>query len=245
VFRKIRENRIYQEIADQILEAILGGELKPNDKLPSENELTGIFGVSRVTVREAIRSLEQIGVLEVRQGSQGGAYVQEIVMDDVAAQMGQILKMANLTFFHLAEARAVLEEIVLRKLKTERMNEPDFDELEKSIDEAESHFLNGRNYDRLVANFRFHAKISEMTGNPILILMHKIVLDLSMFFFEKVKPSDAMIRKTLQDHREVVDLLKKGDFERAGSVCGHHIQEVSARILEKSKEQSMLKKDRG
>ncbi len=73
MFKKIKQNRMFEVIVDQVFEAMLRGDLKPNDKLPSEKELGQIFGVSRVTVREAIRSLEQFGAIEVRQGSMGGA----------------------------------------------------------------------------------------------------------------------------------------------------------------------------
>jgi GntR family transcriptional regulator, transcriptional repressor for pyruvate dehydrogenase complex len=242
MFRKIKETRIYEDIADQILEAILRGDLKPTDKLPSENELGQIFGVSRVTVREAIRSLEQMGILEVRQGSRGGSYIREIVLDDVAIQIGRILRMTNMKFFHLAEARSFLEQMALRKLKSARIDDLDFEELDSNISTAETHFRNGRHKKRLLADFHFHAKIAEMTDNPIIILMHKTIVDLSMFFFEKVTPTNSMIEKTLEDHRKIVDLMKKGDFEQACEFCAEHIQEVSSRILEKSKGQSLLKK---
>jgi GntR family transcriptional repressor for pyruvate dehydrogenase complex len=240
MFKKVKQNRIYKDISNQILEAIFRGDLKPKDKLPSENELTKIFGVSRVTVREAIRTLEHSGVIEVRQGSLGGAYIREMDLDAVVGQIGNALRMTNVTFQHLADARATLEEIILSKSIPSKMDDEDFWRLENNIAAAESHFKENRGRERLFANFEFHTMIAEMTGNPIIIIMHKLIVDLSFYFFENVEPSVPMIQKTFEDHKKIVELLKQGEFEKASHVCSRHIREVSARIVEKSKQQSLL-----
>lgn len=242
MFKKIKQNRIYKDILNQILEAIFRGDLKPKDKLPSENELTQIFGVSRVAVREAIRALEQYGIIEVRQGSLGVAYIKEMDLDTVVGQIGNALRMTNVTFQHLADARATLEEIILSKSIPSKMDDKDFLRLENTIATAKSHFKENRSRERLLANFEFHTMIAEMTGNPIIILMHKLIVDLSFYFFENVEPSVPMIQKTFEDHNKIVKLLKQGEFKKASYICSQHIQEVSARIVEKSKQQSLLKR---
>ena len=231
---------MYENIQNQVLEAIFRGDLKPKDKLPSENELTKIFGVSRVTVREAIRALEHSGIIEVRQGSLGGAYIKEMDLDSVVGQIGSALRMTNVTFQHLADARATLEEIILSKSIPSKMDDDNFLRLENNIAAAESHFKENRNRERLITNFEFHTMIAEMTGNPIFILMHKLIVDLSFYFFENVEPSVPMIQKTFEDHKKIVQLLKQDEFEKASYICSRHIQEVSARIVEKSKQQSLL-----
>lgn len=242
MFKKIKQNRMYEEILNQVLEAIFRGDLKPKDKLPSENELTQIFGVSRVTVREALRALEQYGIIEVRQGILGGAYIKEMDLDSVVRQIGNALRMTNVTFQHLADARATLEEIILSKSIPSKMDDEVFLRLENNIATAKLHFKKNKNRERLLANFEFHTMIAEMTGNPIIILMHKLIVDLSFYFFENVEPSVPMIQKTFEEHKKIVELLKKGEFEEASCVCSEHIQEVSARIVEKSKQQSLLKR---
>ncbi|RJR20076.1 MAG: FadR family transcriptional regulator [Desulfobacteraceae bacterium] len=241
MFKKIKESRIYENIVDQVFEAILIGDLKPADKLPSENELVKIFGVSRVTVREAIRYLEQLGVLEVRQGSMGGAFVKEVDLGDIAAQMGNVLRMANVTFLHMAEARAVLEQMILGKLVHPDRTKEWVKKLLECVDRAEDHFRKKEHRERIRANFQFHGLIAELTGNPIVILMHKIIVDLSMVFFENVKPSTSMIMKTLEDHRHIAELLEQGKTQEAADICAEHIREVSGRIVDKSKTQSFLR----
>lgn len=241
MFKKVKQSRMYEEIAEQIVESILRGDLEAGDKLPPETKLSELFGVSRVTVREAILSLEQQGLVEVRQGSRGGAYIKEMDLDAVVLQVSSALRMTNVTFTHLAEARALLEEAALARMAPPDFREEDLDALERNVDEADAHFRNGENKERLLTNFRFHTMIVERTGNPILLLMHKLIVNLSLAFFENVEPTSAMIENTLEEHRKVVDLLRRGECQRAGALCRDHIRNVSKRIVEKSKRQSVLK----
>ena len=64
MLKEIRQTKLYQEVANQIEDAIISGEFKPNDKLPPERDLEGLLGVSRGTIRQSLRVLEQKGVLE-------------------------------------------------------------------------------------------------------------------------------------------------------------------------------------
>jgi DNA-binding FadR family transcriptional regulator len=241
MFKKVKQSRMYEEIADQIVEVVLRGDLKPREKLPPEMSLSEIFGVSRVTVREAILSLEQRGVVEVRQGSRGGAYIREMDLDTVVRQIRSAMRMTNLTFPHLASARAVLEEAALARMMPAKPGARDLESVEKTIDKAETHYRKGEKKERLLTNFLFHTRILEMTRNPIMILMHKLIVDLSIAFFESVEPTSAMIEETFHEHRKIVALLRERRFEEAGAFCRKHIQEVSRRIVEKSKRQSPLK----
>ena len=231
---------MYENIVNQVLEAIFRGDLQPDDKLPSEKELGEIFGVSRVTVREAIRSLEQFGVIGVRQGSLGGAYVRKMDLDAVVGQIGNALKMTNVTFPHLAKARASLEREILSELIPSKINKEDCDRLARNIDRAETHFLDKVSSKRLRTNFGFHTMLAETTENPIIILMHKVIVDLSIPFFENVEASVPMIKRTFEQHREIVELLQQRKFEEAANSCFQHIEDVSATIVEKSKKQSLL-----
>lgn len=229
-----------EDIVNQVLEAISRGDLAPDDKLPSENELSEIFGVSRVTIREAIRSLEQFGVIVVRQGSRGGAYVKKMDQEAVVNQIGNVLKMANVTFPHLAMARACLEREILVELIPSKITPEDCDRLTQNIDQAEAHFRDRDSLRRLHTNFGFHTMLAQITENPVMMLMHKVIVDLSSHFFENVEATTSMVEKTFAQHREIVELLEKGQFQEAGEVCFQHIADVSKTIVDKSKQQSLL-----
>ena len=240
MFRKIKQNRMSEKVVSQVLETIARGDLAPDDKLPSEMELAEIFGVSRVTIREAIRSLELLGVIVVKQGSRGGAYVKKMDHNTVVDQIGNVLKMANVTFPHLAIARACLEREILTQLIPEKITPEDCDRLYGNIETAEAFFRGNDSSKRLHTNFEFHTELAKITRNPVMILMHKVIVDLSSHFFENVEASPSMVERTFAQHKEIVDLLKDGRFLEAGEVCFKHIEDVSATIVDKSKQQSLL-----
>ena len=242
MFKKVRQDRMYKDIANQILESIFRGDLAPEDKLPSEKELQEIFGVSRVTVREAIQSLEQFGVIEVRQGSQGGAYIKKMDLNNILPQIENALKMTNLTLKQVTEARAALEEAVLRRMIPSRLSAEDAARLEQTIATAEASLKENGIRKRMLDYFDFHTLLAEMTGNPIIILMNKLIHGLLLQFFEDVEASVPMSKETLKDHKKIAKALLSGDFEEASRVSTSHIAHVSRQIAERSKEKSPLGK---
>ena len=242
MFKKVRQDRMYKDIANQILESIFRGDLAPEDKLPPEKELQEIFGVSRVTVREAIQSLEQFGVIEVRQGSQGGAYIKKMDLNNILPQIENALKMTNLTLKQVTEARAALEEAVLRRMIQSRLSAEDAARLEQTIAAAEASLKNNGTRKRVLDYFDFHTLLAEMTRNPIIILMNKLIHGLLLQFFEDVEASVPMSKETLRDHKEIAKALLGGKFEEASRISTSHIDHVSRQIAEKSKEKSLLGK---
>ena len=162
MFKRLKHKRIYEEIADQVMEAIARGDLRPRDKLPSEKELVDIFGVSRVTVREAIRSLEHSGVIEVRQGSTGGAYIREFDSDVAVEQIENTLMMSNLTIQELSEARAAIEAILIERFIADKINETEIAKLKENVALAEKYFREKKNDMRLCENFKFHGLIVDL-----------------------------------------------------------------------------------
>ena len=92
LFREARQNRIFQDVVEQIEEAILSGRLKAGDRLPPERELKETLKTSRSTLREALRVLEQKGLIEIRLGKGGGAHVKAISSDSISQSLGLLLR---------------------------------------------------------------------------------------------------------------------------------------------------------
>ncbi len=243
MFQKLAQGRMYQKIVDQVFESITSGELKVTQKLPSEKELGKIFGVSRVTVREAIRSLEQSGVIEVRQGSSGGAYVKEVNQETIAGQMKSSLKMANVNVYQLTAARAFIEELILLKFPSWEDGKKKISDLKNSLNEANRCLKEGKTGKRFEANADFHRKIGQMTGNPIIVLMHKLISDLLVEFYERVQPSLSLTVKTLKEHKEIIKLLEKGEYQKAAQACSQHLTEGCLIVARKYRGQSILGRD--
>jgi DNA-binding FadR family transcriptional regulator len=87
MFGKAKQNRVFQDVVDQIQDAILQGTLKPGDKLPPERELTEMFGASGGTLREALRILEQKGLITIKAGVAGGAVANALTTDQASRRL--------------------------------------------------------------------------------------------------------------------------------------------------------------
>src|SRR3954464_10069055 len=90
-FAKVR--RSFDDVLEQLREAILSGRVRPGERLPNERELCETFGVGRPTLREALRSLEAVGMIEVRPGKGGGSYAvtpSESTLGDALASLGSL-----------------------------------------------------------------------------------------------------------------------------------------------------------
>ena len=110
-FKKVVLSRKSDYIVEQIYEALLRGDLKPEQRLSSESELAETFGVSKLTVREAVRSLEQMGIVEVRKGGSGGLFIREADLASTVRQLENILRIPHITVSDLTETRVALEDL--------------------------------------------------------------------------------------------------------------------------------------
>lgn len=239
MFKKVKQDRMYKDIANQILESIFRGDLAPKDKLPPEKELQEVFGVSRVTVREAIQSLEQFGVIDVRQGSQGGAYIKKMDLNDILPQIENALKMTNLTIKQVTEARVVLEEAIIRRLVPSKITEEHIADLLSGIASAEEALKNKETKSRALDYFDFHNMLAELTENPIVILMNRLIHRLLLQHFEDMEASVPAGEEILEEHKKIVELLDQGKIEEASRVSTEHILKGGRQITEKSKQQSL------
>ena len=113
-FKPIKQTRVSDEVIEQIKQSILLGDFKAGDKLPSEHELMEQLQVSRVAVREAIRTLENAGFLATRQGASGGAYVTELSFERLAGAFLDLFLVDKISMPELCQARQIIEPEVAR-----------------------------------------------------------------------------------------------------------------------------------
>ncbi|RLB00563.1 MAG: FadR family transcriptional regulator, partial [Deltaproteobacteria bacterium] len=118
-----RRKRLYEEIAEVLKKAILSGDYRVGDKLPSEMELAERFGVSRLVIREAIRYLELSGLIEVRQGATGGAFVRELDSKIIRQNLSDLLFFRKISVSQLYEVRMYVEPEVARLAALRRTEE--------------------------------------------------------------------------------------------------------------------------
>lgn len=187
-FQAIRSARAFEEIAAQIRTELAQGRLRVGSRLPSERALSEQFGVSRNTLREALRSLENSGLIRLQKGATGGAFISERSGQAVGTGMLDMYHLGTIRPAQLTEARIWLEAIVVREACA-RATQAGIDELNASIDEADEAARRGDWTLRTEKRLNFHRILTRMTGNPIMVLVMNGVLDVLAHFLQQIGES--------------------------------------------------------
>jgi len=209
----ISPQRIYQEVANQLRRTISEGKLKPGDKLPPERNLAQMFGVSRNTMREALRALELSGLLELKLGSAGGAFVMPGSSNAVVNGMRDLYFLGAITPEHLTEARISVSSAVIR-MACERMTDEDLALLEHNIALAAQSDKAGNFEERTKHHQAFHVLLGKATHNPILLATTEGIMEITRQFVKAIGPTEDQTY-TLPSRRRLLGHLRKRDAEKA------------------------------
>jgi len=235
MFDSVKSNKVSQNITDQIRNAIFEGRLKPGDKLPPEREMIEKFRVSKATLREALRSLEVLGFLEIRKGVSGGAFVTEVDMTKARDSFTNFLLFKNLSLKDLSEVRLLLEPYIAEKA-TLAITQEDLDRLEKLIRESEHAIKNGIAFESRKDEIEFHRIIASITGNPILMFILDFVENLLIDTKEILKPGKEFSWKVLRAHKRIYNGLLERNLKKVHEEVVKHIREVEKDLLTAHKE---------
>lgn len=184
-FRTIRSTRAFEEVAAQIREELAKGHLKVGNRLPSERALSEQFGVARNTVREALRSLENAGLVRLQKGASGGAFISEGSGEAITTGMLDLYHVGSIQPSHLTEARIWLEGIIVREACL-RATPADLQELQRNIEEVEEAIAQGDFGRRAEVHLHFHRILARMTGNPIMVIVMDGVLSVLRLYIESI-----------------------------------------------------------
>jgi len=225
MFKTARQNKVTQKIIDQIRTAILEGKLKPGDRLPPEKELTAQFQVSKQTLRESLRALEHMGLIDIRKGTGGGAFIVEVDIHITRESLANFLYFKNLSIENLSEVRKLIEPHAAAKA-AKGINTEGKRNLKRLNEEARRllHKQTGEDISRNEVDF--HRTIAQATRNPILILMLDFVENLLEDFKKILKPDAAFSRSVLEAHERIYDAVCANDSKTAAAEMLRHVSEV-------------------
>jgi GntR family transcriptional repressor for pyruvate dehydrogenase complex len=209
----IRTRRVFEEICDRIRNQLIAGDLKPGDRLPSERELAEIYGVSRTALREALIILEIVGLLELRKGRGGGAFISARSPELFTRSFRDMLDFGQASLAMLLEARAIIQGAVVRTACT-RATEQDFALLQKNIDEIEELTKAGRFEERTFKAIEFNAILARATRNMVLATVVEAMAAVLRSFFATAGPQPH--DPVLASRRELLARLRARD--EAGAV---------------------------
>jgi GntR family transcriptional regulator, transcriptional repressor for pyruvate dehydrogenase complex len=220
-FLAVKTTRLFEEISRQIGEQIQSGVLAAGEKLPNERELASTFAVSRHVVREALRSLESIGQLELKKGAAGGAFIAKGNPQPFTRIMRGMVEVGGITLAQLTEARLAVESAVI-KVACELANEADLGALEANIGEAERETLAGNLATKTRLNVQFHILLAELTGNPILIMVMKSLMNILTDFIAEV--GSVMGVDVIKSRRRFMRHLRAGNSAQAVKEMEQHLK---------------------
>ena len=233
-FQRVERESLSRKVSSQLEDAIVSGDLDPDSRLPSEQELAGQLGVSRNVVREALRSLEERGLITIRTGS--GAYVSHPRAEVVRDALGRYIRQVGLdeSISDVYEMRRAIEGTVVR-LATERVTDADLRALTTLFQEMEAGQEDPTEW--MEADLAFHQALAEATHNPLFgILLGSFTdlfkdLILTGYYFQ---PS---IEVGLEHHRLILQALQARDAKAAFEAMMDHLGESERRVIEmRSKE---------
>lgn len=238
MFQKARQNRIFQDVVEQIQDAILQGTLNPGDKLPPERELKEMFGASRGTLREALRILEQKGLITIRTGVNGGAVVNSLSTDQMSESLDLLIRYQKVSLRDLAEFREGVEGMVAG-LAAERAKSDDIARLEELIAEAKTHLEHGiSHWDEFIeADNRIHLGLAHIAGNPIYESVLTIVYrNINLYFGKFLPKEESLMKENCQDLVEIVGAVKNGQSAKASLLAQNHVYRFN-RLMEENARQ--------
>ena len=222
----VRRSRIYENIVEQIRKLVAEGKLKPGDQLPPERVLAETFGVSRTSVREALRALEISGVIEGRQG--GGTFVRTRSSEELVQPLASALLAGKQELDNILEVREVIEP-ALGRLAAARATAEQVAELEAILDRQAAKVARGEAFPEEDA--AFHDIIARAANNPIILRLLNVVMDLlrdtrASYLQHGDRPSTS-----LEGHRQILDAIRQGDGEAAYRATLQHVSGVRARLV--------------
>lgn len=233
LFTAVSANRMSEAIVAQIRTLIRTNRLVPGDRLPSERELCDQFGVSRVTVREALRVLEAGGLIEIRVGARGGAFVTTPTSDQLSAGLADLINLAPVTAYEVTEARIVFELGII-PMVVERATDEDIEDLRELTREHIAALKRGEY--TMAMSAQFHNRVGACTHNAAIeMLVHSFHGPLLMSLREARTAAPVMGQRGTYEHRDLVEAIAERNIEEATAIMRRHI-ERTAKVLSKAKD---------
>jgi DNA-binding FadR family transcriptional regulator len=236
MFKKTSRNRVFQNLVDQIQNAILEGRLKPGDKLPPQRTLMEMFQTSRASIREALRVLEQKGLIEVTLGVQGGAVVTTTNTDPITEVLTLLMHQKQVSLDHLEEFRLSVEGDVTA-LAARKARADDIQQLHRILADTRNHLRNGQPDVRafLKADIDLHIALAEITGNPVFVAVVKMVHETILGYYDRFTfRHPAVLEENYRDLCAIVDAVETGDPDAARRLARQHVQRFNRYMQEES-----------
>src|SRR3989442_7944593 len=225
--RTRRSGRVSETIAKRIKKQISDGALLPGEKLPAERDMAQRYRTSRVSVREAYRSLEELGLLTIRRGAEGGAFITDIDQGPVMRSLSLMLRLGKTTHEEITEARLLVEPPIAR-FAALRARPHDIERLREVVRLQKTAL--DRHGDYSPFDLQFHRAVAECARNlPLKILMDSLS-DLTVEVVAGLDLSRGVQHQVCDSHQLIADAIERRDEEAAYELMREHVLQIQARL---------------
>lgn len=218
LFRPMPVTRTSAAIVSQVRGLIRAGKLPIGSRLPAERELCEQLGVSRLSLREALRVLESDGLIEIRLGARGGAFVTVPTTGSAGQGITDLLSTSGLSAVNVTEARTLFELGVVLPLVVERATETDVRELRALCDEEER--VRDQGTYSVAVSFAFHLRLATASYNPAVSMIMESFREAVLMSMREAGHEG---NQGAMEHRAVVDAVERGDGKSAERIMTAHL----------------------
>ena len=219
-------------VADQLKEWIRSSHLEPGDKLPSEQEMCTELGVGRHTLREGIKRLSELGLLESRTGV--GTFVCGPSLKNLSNYLDSYLQMGKISVQQIYDVRIALESFGARAAAQRKTPEgvaalrQTVEEMRDAVEGYAAEPQNEPFYHQFVSsNVEFHMEVAKCAGNPFLLEITQSVKSLVSRSIDSQNHTLEQMRESLEGHRQILDAIESGDGEAASGLMQLHLEKMS------------------
>ncbi len=205
-----KKERLNEKIISQIKQLILSKNFMTGQRLPSEREFANKLKVSRIVIREAFRSLENAGLIEIKTGKKGGAFITDNLHLPLRNSFFDLLNHKRIGPYHILETRKAIEAGII-KLVVKRIKKRDIKLLESINKKLTLESQSGQRIREI--NAQFHITLAEISGNPLLKIIIKSVFEILNHLLHDSTRTKNFIKHTYEKHLNIIDALKKKDIE--------------------------------
>ena len=223
-----RAPRVYEQIVAHVERAIYEGRLRQGQKLPPERQLARDLKASRVAVREALRTLELRGLVEVRQGSTGGYFVREADDRPLVRDFATLFRLGRVSRAQLIEARRLIDPEVAF-LAAHRATDADLKLLTAAVEQRDAEAAAGGDARRF--DLEFHRLLSDAARNPVhAVITHALMALEAEVIAPNVRLPDAHSAEVNAAHRRILEAVAARKAGEARAIMAAHIEEVQANL---------------
>jgi GntR family transcriptional repressor for pyruvate dehydrogenase complex len=222
LYKVIQASRLYEQIVQQIEESILKGELSEGSQLPAERDLAKQFGVSRTAVREAIKALQEKGLVDAFPGR--GTFVTNGTSNSMRRSLDRIIKSGEPDgWAHLVEVREILEPEIAA-LAAIRADAQDITTMREAIFVMDNAAWDSKAY--IEADLDFHLALAEAAGNPIVLSLIDSIVGLLREQRLRIFQVAGGPERGQQHHRNILEAIKRHDAQGARVAMKAHLSQV-------------------